>query len=64
MKTFAITIATIAGLLAHQAVAADTMIEIQFDDHAQIKIEETASDGHSRISECGMYHKLHLIYLK
>lgn len=64
MKTLAIAMATIAGLLAHQAVAADTMIDIEFEDHTHLKIEETASDGHSRVSECGMYHKLHLIDLK
>lgn len=62
MKTFAIAIATITGLLAHQAVAADTMIDIEWEDNSpHFKLEETSSDA---ISKCGVYHKLHLTYLK
>lgn len=49
MKTFAITIATITGLLAHQAVAADTMIDIEWEDNSHFKLQETSSDV---ISKC------------
>lgn len=61
MKPFAITIATITGLLAHQAVAVDTMIDIEWENNSHFKVEETSSDA---ISKCSMYHKRHLISLK
>lgn len=51
MKTFGFTVTTATALLVHQAMAADTMIDIQWDDYSHFKLEETSSDV---ISKCGM----------
>lgn len=50
MKNLTFTVTTIAALMAHQVMAADTMIDIQWDDYSHFKLEETSSDV---ISKCG-----------
>lgn len=59
MKIFGITITTIAAFLAHQAMADDTIIDIQWEDYRHLKIEEVLSDV---ITKCGMCFE-RLIYL-
>lgn len=51
MKIFAITLTTVTAFLAHQVMAADTMIDIEWEDHSHFKLEETPSDV---IGKCGM----------